>query len=525
MEELENGKLLFHSYGALKAYCDDVNNPLDKVVLGEEIVSLSNLFNMSKRSFEQFKGIEHWNTSNVSCIKDMFYCAENFNHSIAKWDLSSVPDIDKCFDSMLYGVLLDTDLYHEIISGDPYLRDYEVPFPTLKGYEYFFLRECSAKKFNEVVNDEDIELSSLETSSITSMQNTLKDSTRKDYSGINRWFTHNVQNFNCFAKGAKNFNQSLDSFDFSVCKSISNFLEGTDFNQPLNADLSNVINASYLLADCKFYKQKNDFLHTLKEKNDSNYSGMFLGCDQLKEDDYDHFYQTNHKLATALSASLLTNTLHKRSFIKNNNNLKYVEYNHIVDKTNENFDFSATLDNKYVIVFKDKADAEMFEYFCNRVESNYSYYKALPIGTNGKNIPDKESNQGAFDAFICFHSMIERFDEYLKNNGFTDTYKHFCSMPIRDYSSLYSYAIDNDKAITWSALGLITDRAIDNINTFQSVYLNRPDNTNEITKFEEYFQQLLSDMVDYGLLNDDIMKGKSKLSLNKEKEILKKYNI
>ena len=47
IEELENGKLMFHSYEALKEYCDDVNNPLDKVVLGEEIVSLSNLFNMS----------------------------------------------------------------------------------------------------------------------------------------------------------------------------------------------------------------------------------------------------------------------------------------------------------------------------------------------------------------------------------------------------------------------------------------------------------------------------------------------
>ena len=32
IEQLENGKLLFHSYDALKKYCDDVNNPLDKVV-------------------------------------------------------------------------------------------------------------------------------------------------------------------------------------------------------------------------------------------------------------------------------------------------------------------------------------------------------------------------------------------------------------------------------------------------------------------------------------------------------------
>ena len=40
VEQLDDGKLMFHSYDALKAYCDDVNNPLDKVVLGEEITAL-----------------------------------------------------------------------------------------------------------------------------------------------------------------------------------------------------------------------------------------------------------------------------------------------------------------------------------------------------------------------------------------------------------------------------------------------------------------------------------------------------
>ena len=41
IEQLENGKLMFHSYEALKKYCDDVDNPLDKVVLGEEITALN----------------------------------------------------------------------------------------------------------------------------------------------------------------------------------------------------------------------------------------------------------------------------------------------------------------------------------------------------------------------------------------------------------------------------------------------------------------------------------------------------
>ena len=37
IEELENGKLMFHSYKALKKYCNKSDNPLDVVVLGKEI--------------------------------------------------------------------------------------------------------------------------------------------------------------------------------------------------------------------------------------------------------------------------------------------------------------------------------------------------------------------------------------------------------------------------------------------------------------------------------------------------------
>ena len=54
IEELENGKLVFHSYDALKEYCDNPDNPLDVVVLGKEIDSLHRLFEYSDRTNEQF---------------------------------------------------------------------------------------------------------------------------------------------------------------------------------------------------------------------------------------------------------------------------------------------------------------------------------------------------------------------------------------------------------------------------------------------------------------------------------------
>ena len=79
IEQLENGKLVFHSYDALKEYCDNPDNPLDLVVLGKEIDSLSLLFEGSKRTNEQFSGIADWDVSNVTNMYCMFSDANNFN--------------------------------------------------------------------------------------------------------------------------------------------------------------------------------------------------------------------------------------------------------------------------------------------------------------------------------------------------------------------------------------------------------------------------------------------------------------
>ena len=107
IEQLENGKLLFHSYEALKAYCDDVKNPLDKVVLGEEITALNSedeenggikgLFEYSIRTNKQFKGIADWDVSKVINMHGMFYVAKNFNQPIDNWDVSNVESMSGMF--------------------------------------------------------------------------------------------------------------------------------------------------------------------------------------------------------------------------------------------------------------------------------------------------------------------------------------------------------------------------------------------------------------------------------------------
>ena len=90
--ELLDGKLMFHSYKALKTYCDNPDNPLDVVVLGKEIDSLHRLFYSSSRTNEQFAGIENWDVSNVKDMSGMFCFAENFNQPLNNWDLSRDPD-------------------------------------------------------------------------------------------------------------------------------------------------------------------------------------------------------------------------------------------------------------------------------------------------------------------------------------------------------------------------------------------------------------------------------------------------
>ena len=97
IEQLENGKLVFHSYEALMAYCDKPENPLDAVVLGKEIDSLSRLFADSERTNEQFAGIENWDVSKVENMGDMFNSAKNFNQPLDNWDVSNVKDMSGMF--------------------------------------------------------------------------------------------------------------------------------------------------------------------------------------------------------------------------------------------------------------------------------------------------------------------------------------------------------------------------------------------------------------------------------------------
>ena len=117
IDQLENGKFVFHSYEALKTYCDNPDNPLDRVVLGKEITALNSedenggikgLFEYSKRTNKQFNGIADWDVSKVKDMSLMFYGAKNFNQPLDNWDLSNKPygaeDLEQFRQSKAQGV-------------------------------------------------------------------------------------------------------------------------------------------------------------------------------------------------------------------------------------------------------------------------------------------------------------------------------------------------------------------------------------------------------------------------------------
>ena len=183
VEELENGQYIFHSFRALKNYCDSCFNDLNKVILGEEITVLEDLFRYSERTNEQFAGIENWDVSNVTDMNGMFCFAENFNQPIGNWDVSKVENMECMFSNA--------------ITFNQPLNNWNVSKVT-DMHAMFFL----ARNFNQPLKN---------------------------------WDVSKVEKMGCMFHYAERFNQPLDKWDVSKVKDMENmFCHAEDFNQPLN---------------------------------------------------------------------------------------------------------------------------------------------------------------------------------------------------------------------------------------------------------------------------------------------------
>ena len=231
-EYLSNGKIVFHSYDALKKYCDDPNNPLDKVILGKEITTLNGLFENSWRTNEQFSGIKNWDVSNVTNMSGMFWAAKSFNKPIGNWDVSNVTDMEGMFE--------------RAESFNKPIGNWDVSNVTNMRGMFF-----GAESFNQPIGDWDV-------SNVTDMM---------------YMFYH-----------AESFNQPIGNWDVSHVTDMEGMFERAEsFNQPLDNFTEKQKSDAYYFIDKERYASEQDKLTKTSSNSAENNADKVIKLAELKK--------------------------------------------------------------------------------------------------------------------------------------------------------------------------------------------------------------------------------------------------
>ena len=115
----------------------------------------------------------------------------------------------------------------------------------------------SKKQFNpktkeelkKLVQDESINLGSIDTSLIIDMSTLFFNNIREDFSGIETWDISNVTNMSGMFKNAVNFNHNINDWNVSNVVDMEGMFKFSSFNQPL--DKWNVSNVKDMQMECK----------------------------------------------------------------------------------------------------------------------------------------------------------------------------------------------------------------------------------------------------------------------------------
>ncbi|WP_300758639.1 BspA family leucine-rich repeat surface protein [uncultured Brachyspira sp.] len=138
------------------------------------------------------------------------------------------------------------------------------------------------EELKKLVEDEKINLGSIDTSLITDMSELFRNSKREDFSGIETWDVSNVENMSSMFKGCKEFNQPLNSWNTNKVKDMARMFDGcVKFNQLLNNwDTSNVENMSNMFQECKSF---NKDIGNWNVSKVTNMNSMFNGCSSFNQ--------------------------------------------------------------------------------------------------------------------------------------------------------------------------------------------------------------------------------------------------
>lgn len=276
----------------LKALVEDPRVKLSKIDVSK-VESFEGLFKNSTRT--DFSGIEKWDVSHVTNMRQMFYNCKNFNADISNWNVSNVAAMAQMFynckefsqdlhswdmsgmkghlngqflsnmfknaDKMTQRVI---DAYVELGKQNipPEERFSKLPIPRPKDYKKLVVphTDSDVKEMFERIED----FANMDTSAVHNLDGVLKGTKKKELKNGEDLDFSNVKSANDFLKDAKNFNMNF-TFDegWRDLKYANYFMSGTDaYNQPV-PPMPNVCQMDHFMADNKNFK--NDLHSGLKD--------------------------------------------------------------------------------------------------------------------------------------------------------------------------------------------------------------------------------------------------------------------
>ena len=294
----------------LKALVNDPKVDLGKIDVSK-VTSFEGLFKNSTRT--DFSGIEKWNVSHVTNMRQMFYNAKFFNADIGGWDVSHVTAMSQMFykaksfsqdlgswdmsgmKGHLNGRFLNNMFKHADKMNQRVFNEYmELGKQNIVPEERFnFLSVPRPRDYKKLIvphttNDvKEIferldDFAKMDTSAVTSLDHVLEDSKKSHLKEFESLDFSSVKSANGLGKNAENLNQKIP--DLPDVMYANEVLKGaTSYQQPV-FKMDQVKQMDGLLADVPDYA--GEIVESLKDANPKFVNNIFNQVDKshlLKE--------------------------------------------------------------------------------------------------------------------------------------------------------------------------------------------------------------------------------------------------
>ncbi|KNG79810.1 BspA family leucine-rich repeat surface protein [Mycoplasma sp. HU2014] len=217
------------------------NTEIVTSLLPSIITDLSEAFKRNKH--QVIKGIEYWDTSNVTSMERMFQSATEFNSDISRWNTSKVTNMQNMFSV--------AENFNQNISTKEIKNSDGSSYIAWDTSNLIHMNSMfsSAKNFNGDISNWDV-------SNVTEMYGIFMNSLSFNQP-LNNWDVSNVTDMSSLFMSAKSFNQDLNNWDVSnVTLMEAMFYDAENFNGDIsNWDTSNVTNMYVMFDEAKNFGQ------------------------------------------------------------------------------------------------------------------------------------------------------------------------------------------------------------------------------------------------------------------------------